>query len=162
MSGVEAAVGLALAVLPLLVSAIEHYDTSLRPFIRYKHLAREADRYLSRFQVQKVVFKNSCKALLHNVIDQDSASRMVESGTNHRSWGDSELDRQLSRSLSGSKDVCVTVIRLIEDALRDLEGETKDLKAIIDQDPRVCPHISAMVTPLESPLKLPLTGLFEH
>lgn len=98
MSGVEIAVGLALGVLPLLISAAEHYDDCLRPFIRYKNFVKEADRFQNLLAIQKVIFKNQCRILLEEIIEHDVASSMLNdpSGANHPSWSDIELEKQLS------------------------------------------------------------------
>ena len=77
MSGVEAA-GLALAILPLILSAAKGYDNVLGPFIRYKRFAKEAKRYSKELDVQRTIFRNECRNLLEEVIEHDAASSMLE------------------------------------------------------------------------------------
>lgn len=142
MTGVETVAGLALGVLPLLISAAEHYDDCLRPFIRYKNFAKEADRFRHLLGIQKTIFKNQCRLLLEEIIEHDVASSMLggPSGANHPSWSDSDLEEQLSQLLGDSRDACITTVEMIEERLRDIEGESQDLEATIDQDSRVFNH----------------------
>ena len=142
MSGVEAVAGLALGVLPLLISAAEHYDECLRPFIRYKNFAKEADRFLNLLRIQKAIFRNQCRILLEEIIEHDVASSMLDgpSGVDHPSWSDIELEEQLTRLLGESRAACVTTVELIEDRLGDIDTEEEDLATVIDQDSRVIYH----------------------
>ena len=141
MSGVEVA-GLALGFLPLLISAAEHYDKCLRPFIRYKDFAKEADRFQDSLRVQKGIFRNQCRILLEEIVEHDVASSMLDgrSGKDHPSWSDVELQEQLTRLLGESSDACITAIKLIKDRLGDIDTESQDLATAIDQDPWVTYH----------------------
>lgn len=58
------------------------------------------------------------------------------SGANHPSWSDINLEEQLSQLLGDSRDGCVTTVEMIEERLRDIEGESQDLETTIDQDSR--------------------------
>ncbi|CAF9930721.1 hypothetical protein IMSHALPRED_008261 [Imshaugia aleurites] len=136
MSGVEAVAGLALGILPLLISAAEHYDDTLRPFERYKNFAKEADRFQGQLGIQKVIFRNQCRILLEEIIEHDVASSMLYglSGPTHPSWSDVELEEQLSQLLGESRDACVTTVEMIEQRLGDIDGESQDLATTIHQD----------------------------
>ena len=143
MSGVEAIAGLALGILPLLISAAEHYDDCLRPFIRYKNFAKEADRFGHLLGIQKTIFRNQCRLLLEEIIEHDVASSMLSrpSGANHHpSWSDIDLEEQISQLLGDSRDACITAVEMIEERLRDIKGESQDLETTIDQDSRVFNH----------------------
>ena len=148
MSGVEAAVGLAVGVLPLLISAAEHYDLCLRPFTRYKTFSKEADRYLSQLRTQKVIFKNQCRILLEDIIDHDAASSMLTSGKGHPLWSDVELESKLRQLLSESRDACISTIEMIEEHLQNVESEAQDLENAIDQDSQVCHKIPSSIVVL--------------
>ena len=139
MSGVE---GLALGVLPLLISAVEHYDDCLRPFIRYKNFAKEADRFQDSLDIQKTIFKNQCRILLEEIIDHDVASSMLNgpSGANHPSWSNIELEEQLVQLLGESRSACLATVKMIEERLRDIDSESQDLATTIEQGSRVIHH----------------------
>ena len=139
MSGVEAAAGLALGVLPLLISAAEHYNDSLRPFTRYKSFAKEADRFQNLLGIQKTVFRNQCRILLEEIVEHDVALSMLDgrSGVDHPSWSSVELEEQLARLLGESRNAYITTAEMIEERLRDIDAESQDLATAIDQDTRV-------------------------
>ncbi len=130
MSGVETVVGLALGVLPLLISAAEHYDDCLRPFVRYKNFSREAHRFQNLLDIQKTIFRNQCRILLEEIVEHDVASSILNGsqGANHPSWSDVELDEQFSQLLGDSRSACFTIVEMIEERLRGIEGESQDLE----------------------------------
>ena len=136
MSGAETIVGLAIGVLPLLISAVEHYDDCLRPFVRYKKFAREADRFQNLLGIQRTIFKTQCRVLLAEFIEQDAASSMLNEA-DHPLWSDIELEKQFCQLLGQSKDACFTIIDMIEESLQDIKGESQDLKTAIEQDSQV-------------------------
>lgn len=72
MSGIEAAAGLVLGVLPLVISAIEHYDDMLRPFLSYRNFTSRAPKKFmtnSRQKERSSVLNVDCYcSLLHSVI----------------------------------------------------------------------------------------------
>lgn len=151
MSGVETVVGLTLGVLPLLISAAEHYDDCLRPFIRYRNFAKEADRFRHLLGIQKTIFRNQCRILLEEIIEHDVATTMLNgpSGANHPLWSDVELEKDLCKLLGDSRETCITTIEMIEERLRYIECESRDIETTIDQDSQVS----------NCSLTLPLRGL---
>lgn len=80
MSGIEGA-GLALAVLPLVLSAARGYDNVLSLFFRYKRFAKEAKRYSRELDIQRTIFRNECRNLLEEIVEHDAASGMLDSLT---------------------------------------------------------------------------------
>ena len=141
MSGVEVA-GLALGFLPLLISAAEHYDKCLRPFTRYKEVAKEADRFQNLLRIQKAIYRNQCRILLEEIIEHDVASSMLDGplGVDHPSWSDVGLEEQLTRLLGESSRECIATIKMIKDRLGDIDTESQDLATAIDQDAHVTYH----------------------
>ena len=136
MSGVEAAAGLALAVLPLMISAADHYERCLRPFVRYRNFTKEADFFCWSFSVQKQIFKNQCLILLEEIIEHDAAS-IVLSGAGQPSLTDGNLEEKLDGLLGESKESCVATIERIRAKLFDIELEIKELGTTIDQERQV-------------------------
>lgn len=137
MSGIEVA-GLALAILPLIVSAAEHYENCFRPFLQYKSFAKEADFFRKLFSVQKAIFKNQCVILLQELVDHDAALAMLN-GAHHLSLVSDELDRRLGELLGESKEPCLSIIETIHDKLSDIESESQQLGTIIEQERQVSP-----------------------
>ena len=134
MSGAEA--GLALGVLPILISAAEHYSDCLRPFTRYKHFSKQANQFQNQLGIQKVLFRNQCRLLLEDIIDHDVASSMLDA-VKHPSWSDIALEERLVQLLGESRSACISIIETIEERLRDIDTESQDLATAIDQDSQV-------------------------
>ena len=124
------ALGIILAVLPLLVSAAEHYDDCLSPFIRYRRFASKVDRFQQKLSIQRTVFRNECRILLESVVEHDVANRMVDDNT-HPQWNDKELEQQLVRHLDTSRDACVSIIQEIQQCLQDVEKDSRDFESAV-------------------------------
>ena len=135
MSGIEGA-GLALAILPLILSAAKGYDNVLGPFLRYNRFAKEAKRYSKDLDIQRTIFRNECRNLLEEIIEHDAASSMFELLT-EQTWFNSELNDRLLENLGESKQACITVIELIEERLQEIDGENDRFCAMIEQECQV-------------------------
>lgn len=135
MSGFEIA-GLALAVLPVLLSAAQRYNSCLGPFSRYKRFAKEARDYYKELEIQRTIFRIQCRNLLEEVVDHDAASSMLNSLT-QKVWADKKLDEQLVQQLGESLEACIDLIDLIEQRLRDISGESQKFNSIVEQEKEV-------------------------
>ena len=135
MSGLEFA-GLALAILPLVLSTIKSYDDVLSPFIRYKNYAREAKVYSKELSIQRTIFRNGCRNLLEEVVDHDAASIMLNSLT-RESWYNNQLDAQLSQQLGDSMNACINILELVETQLQDIDGENQHFTATVEEERKV-------------------------
>ena len=135
MSGFEA--GIALAILPLLISAVEHYDDCLSPFARFKNFPKEAGRFIKLFNIQKAIFHNQCRILLEEVIEQDAAASMLRS-SEHPFWCDTELEIQIVGLLDKSKVACADTIELINEKLSEVGSECQDLVTVMCNSDMVC------------------------
>ena len=136
MSGAETVAGLALAVLPIIISAAEHYENCLRPFTRYKNFGREADRFRKLLRNQKTIFRSQCLILLKEIVEDDVASSFLNRAE-RRSLSVSRVEEQLVQLLGESREACVATIEMIEERLCEIEGESQELGHIIDHDRQV-------------------------
>ena len=126
------AAGLAVAILPLIVSAAQHYKDCFRPFLKYKRFSKEADEFRMLFGVQKVIFRNQCGFLLQELVDHDAALAMLNGAqSNHR------LERQLDELLGESKEPCAAIINAICDKLSNMKSESQQLETTIEQERQV-------------------------
>ena len=130
MSGFEIA-GLALAILPVFMSAAQQYNNCLGPFSRYKRFAKEARGYYKELEIQRTIFRNECRNLLEEIVDHDEASSMLDS-LNQKAWTNKKLDEQLAQQLGESLEACIAIIELIEQRLQDISGESQGFKSIVE------------------------------
>lgn len=135
MSGLEVAFGV-LGVLPLLISAAEHYSDCFRPFNAYRKFASECDRFQRQLKVQKTIFRTQCRILLENVVEQDAAASML-ADRGHTLWADLEVDKRLAEYLREAKEACVDTIGLIEERLEHVKKESRGLSDILSEDREV-------------------------
>ena len=136
MSGVEAVAGLVLGVLPLLVSAAEHYNDCFEAIRRYRKLTSEVKDFGQQFRIQKTIFRNQCRLFLEDAIEHDVAAKMLDE-KNHPYWHDSNVEAELVEQLGGSRDACVAVIELILTRLEDIGKESRRLECIVNQTQEV-------------------------
>lgn len=132
----EVVVGLTLAVLPLLISAAEHYEDILQPFVRYRNFSSKVDRFQQHLRIQRTIFRNECRILLESVVEHDIALRMLED-RDHPQWLDQSVDNRLLKQLDSSKDACITIITQIQEQLRNVEKDSQEFEAAVLQSGQV-------------------------
>ena len=132
MSGIEVA-GVALAVLPLLISAAKHYDSALTPFTRYKRFAKEAKTYSKELGIQRTIFRNECRNLLEDTAGVDHDNVDVVLCSSHE-WPTRGLDAQLDKQLGESRQAILDAIQLIEQELQEIDKENLRFTAALDEE----------------------------
>lgn len=113
--------GLTLAILPLIISAIENYEYTFRPIVTYHRYRKEAKRFQNVLRIQKTAFENECRLLLSTVTTHED--EMLNDRTSGL-WRDEELDRRLAERLDESFVTCVSTLELINESLADILRET--------------------------------------
>lgn len=131
MAGVEA-IGLALGILPLLISAIEHYDDVLRPFSRYRSFTSKAQRFIDELETERTIFRTECQLLLAAVAGPKIAAEMLRN-RNHSSWDDDAIRSRLIGQLGVLGAECTSLISKIESKLCDIGKKSEQLGAVIAQ-----------------------------
>ena len=130
------AAGLALAVLPLLISAAENYEQCLRPIYRFVHFTSEVSRFQRKLRIQKTIFQNQCRILLEDIVDHDVAVSMLQN-MEHPNWQDPDIEGAVSRQLEASRDACVTVVDDSLSVLKDLEDWCRNLADAVQEEGKV-------------------------
>ena len=131
MAGVEAA-GFVLGILPLMISAAEHYEDVFRPFKRYRKFATELDLYQQQLGIQKTIFRNECRLLLATLTNRQTAKDMLREGK-HPSWEDPDLNERFSIQLGDSGAACKKIINLMQGKLKEVEEKTESFGSVIQQ-----------------------------
>ena len=131
MSGVEA-LGLVLGVLPLLVSAIEHYDDALGPIHCYRRFDSRTQMFCDEYETERTVFQAECQLLLGEFVGLETAQKMI-SDPSHPSWRDGNLCRDLEGSLGQLGTRCLSTIDKMKYKLKEIDKVYKGFTVDIVQ-----------------------------
>ncbi|KAH9212136.1 hypothetical protein DL95DRAFT_447797 [Leptodontidium sp. 2 PMI_412] len=131
MSGSEV-VGVVLGVLPLLISAAEHYEDVFKPFRRFKKCAPELEMYQQQLKTQKMIFLNQCQLLLTALTNRESAKEMLRE-KDHPSWRDDALKRRIADQLGNSREACEATVQLIAGKLKSIEEDVESFGIILQE-----------------------------
>jgi hypothetical protein len=127
MSGLEIA-GLALAVAPLIISAIEHYRQGLKPFKVWARYHRELGLLQNVLNVEVAKLLDTCEQLLQSIVPHAQLHELItHPGGPH--WQDPILQDKLKQLLSRSYSSFMSALGEIKDALDELH-EKFDIKAV--------------------------------
>ncbi|KAF2233971.1 hypothetical protein EV356DRAFT_533271 [Viridothelium virens] len=97
MSGIEIA-GLVLAAIPLVISALEHYEetiSSTRAFWKYHEVLNRMRRELRN---QHTLFEQSIDVLLRPITTNEQRIEMIDN-TNSKLWQDPAIEEELRNHL---------------------------------------------------------------
>ena len=144
MSGLEVA-GL---ILPLLLSAFEHWDACAKPFARYKKFKREAMDYIDSIEIERAIFDNECRCLLGNIVEPTTVSGMLESLA-HSNWHSEHVDGELAKYLGDSLRGCLSIVNLINQQLQELGEDSLELSEMLQQEHEVRDNRPSSVTHID-------------
>jgi hypothetical protein len=121
--------GLVLGVSPLIISAVENYETVFQPFVTYRRYSREIAKFVTRLDAQKAIFNNQCQLLLLTAekdgLPEDVILDNILKDPRHPSRSDRTLNSHLEDLLGASVKTCVSTLRLIQQTLDGITRETK-------------------------------------
>ena len=126
MSGIEVA-GL---IIPLLLTALENWETCVRPFKRLKKFDEETRDFCDEVEIQRAIFRNECGLLLHEVREHDTVGGMLEL-LDHKDWRDEKIDVDLARLLGGSLQGVQLTVKLLNQELGRLGKDTEGLREVV-------------------------------
>jgi hypothetical protein len=117
MSGIEIA-GLVLAVIPLFISAIEHYEDVLRP-VRQLRLAvyrEELARYRTKLTVEYGLYNSALEELLVDVVPEAELRDMIAQGYGSH-WKNAALEDKLKKRLGTIYNTYFLVMKQMQDVM---------------------------------------------
>jgi len=129
------AVGFALAVFPLLISAAEHYAEVTVAFRRYNRFTDEAGNLAKILNIQRVIFRTTNKTLLERIGD------MLDNA-HHASWEDKLTEETFMKQLDDLAEPVMDSIQLIKRELETLGRESQKLEALTAEKEEVNPPLS--------------------
>ena len=126
MSGIEV-VGL---VVPLLLTALQNWESCVRPFQRLKKYDQEATSFHDEVEIQRVIFRNECSLLLHEFKDHDVVGEMLDF-LGHKEWREDSTEAGLARILGESLYGVQTSIRLLNNMIAPLSKDMECSREIV-------------------------------
>src|ERR1700761_1403088 len=124
---------LPLAIIPLVISAVEHYSDVTKAISRYRHFSDHIDEFFSELDVQCRIFQTSLQLLLTSAVGDEQAARMLRD-ENDVGWMDGDLDAYLSERFPDSTASTVrNCLRLIQRQLEKLLEVCKSFHGIAEK-----------------------------
>jgi hypothetical protein len=128
-SGFEV-VGLVLAVLPIVISALENYEKGISTIQRFRAYRREVRSICIALQTEQVLFGNSCEQLLKDIVSPVELELLLKEpgGTQ---WTLPHISRNLQTRLGSSYSIYIIRVQDIVAAIEefkqrlDLDNEGK-------------------------------------
>ncbi|KAF1959280.1 hypothetical protein CC80DRAFT_533456 [Byssothecium circinans] len=117
-TGIEI-VGLVLAVLPLIISALEHYEegvSTIEKFFRYK---REIRSIIEALATENTIFKNSCEQLLSDFLGPVELAEMLQNPRGE-TWSQPHIVTELRARLDRSYDIYMIHVSNMNSAIKTL------------------------------------------
>jgi len=130
------AVGIVLAIAPLVISAYEHYGETAQCIKRYRDYTRSVKRLAKSLNIQGTIFRTANARLLAHCVDKDHARLMLDDRA-HPSWKDPQIAAAYLARLADSRDAFVDSIDLIIEHLTGLQSKIEDFQKLCDQSPKV-------------------------
>jgi hypothetical protein len=135
MSGIEV-VGLMLGAIPLLISALEHYEECLDPTIAFFKWNSELKQARRRLFYAHTSYVLSIKALLAPITTDTELDEMMDDASS-RLWTDGDLAKHLKRALGVSYRPYLMTVKEIEEVLKSLTAKL-DIQGA-EKVPSSCP-----------------------
>jgi hypothetical protein len=128
-------------IIPIVISAAEHYDNVLRAVKQGRKFAPELQSLQSELETYNCIFKNECVLLLGLVTDLRTAPFILQE-KDHPLRKNATLESKLSDKLGATKETYLKTIGLVQSQIALLENQVSGIfKA------------SSVGSPLAKPLK---------
>ena len=145
------AFGVVLGILPLIISAIEHYDF-FAPFVCHCEFTRELQCFRRKLDARKLLFRNECRLLLEEFIQEHVVEEMFKDGSRHPSWEDEDMNERIRRHLGESYEAYIDMVKAIDGHVDKLKEKTKGFGIVLAPKPEVrAIHLNTQSAYLGSP-----------
>ncbi|KFY59947.1 hypothetical protein V496_05488 [Pseudogymnoascus sp. VKM F-4515 (FW-2607)] len=148
MSGVEVA-GIVLAVLPLFISALEHYENGLDPIRAFLEFDSELPNQIRKLRDQHINYNLTMKLLLSSIAESEEVDEML-SDPGGACWKDGGMQKRLEERLDESYLAYLDTIKHIEEIMKTIAKDLKidhsdrttraDLQSLLIKAPRKDNH----------------------
>ena|SRR5579862_9210183 len=129
LTGLELS-GIVLAVFPILISGLEHYEEGFRSIKEWIRFRAEYASFINALSRQKIFFRQSLEDLLTTVVESEFEMARMLDDPKDEGWEDPELESKLKARLSGKHEYeCyMDTVSSIRDVLQEL-GRQLRIKA---------------------------------
>lgn len=140
MSGIEA-IGLVLGVLPLFISALEHYEKGLGPIKSMFSYRTQLARYRCKLMVEYATYNQTVEYLLISITDDEQLEEMVSQGVSEI-WKHPALATRLQDRLG-------SVYEAYRITLMDMRSVIEELATMLDIERKgpVCVRLPPLLSP---------------
>ena len=119
--------GLILAIFPLVISALEHYQNGfhvIREWIRFRG---EFAAFLNALVLQKIFFRQNIEELLPSIISSEYEMSLLLDHPGGSAWADNSLNQRLRRRLPGKYEYesYTTIVTYVLEILEKLKAKLK-------------------------------------
>lgn len=118
-------ISISLGILPLLISALEHYEDVFRPFQRYRDFSPELARFQRQLLAQKTIFRSQCQLLLAPLTGAEMTTMMLN-GKGHHMWDSDDLAGRLKSHLGHSAEACIATMMEMEEQLHEIQEKAQE------------------------------------
>lgn len=134
MSGIEIA-GIVLGAIPLIISALEHYEGMISPAKAWLDFHGELARAIRGLGVQHTSFELSMEVLLRPITTEEELHDML-ANTASKLWKDPDIDRELRRHLGRAYAPYMDTVKDIRRVMLDYAMKLDNVKGRenLDQD----------------------------
>lgn len=128
------AAGLVLGVIPLIISALENYDSIFQPVKVFTSTYQaEVERFRGQLKMERNRFREECKWLLKSVLASDHTQVMVKDAQ-HPLWHNyHSLDAELRVRLDENYETCEAALKAIVDVLGRILDDTKNIDILMKE-----------------------------
>ena len=126
LGGIEIA-GTALAIFPLIISALEHYENGFQPIKEWVRFRGGFATFLNAFARQQIFFRQNIEELLSPIVSSEYEMSLLLDHPGGRAWADSESNENLRKRLPGKYE-CECYTTTVSYILENLEKLKSKLK----------------------------------
>ncbi len=101
MSGIEV-VGIALAVFPLVISLLEHYQDGYDTLRDYAHFRREFTHLVNELNREQIIFRQHVEGTLRSITESEFELKEMMDNARSEQWKSPSLTAKLQQKLCGN------------------------------------------------------------
>jgi hypothetical protein len=129
MTGVVEAASLALAVVPIVISAAENFSAATRTLKRYRFFSSELGRLSKLVKLQRTIFHGEIRSLLASCVGWDQAEQLLQD-TDSPEWNDKCLEESFASRLGSTRVSFLDLVELINSELSGMEARLKGFEEV--------------------------------